>query len=106
MYVNKFVMEYIRIYHKMFGNIYDHVQSLKSAIILSVEQAGRISQVFIYSVKLSSITFLVSQKKKLVLIQIKNYRLLKDNETTPKDIFLIKSMSLREIFPSTKDIFR
>lgn len=46
MYVNKFVIEYIRIYHKMFGNIYDHVQSLKSAIILSVEQAGRISQVF------------------------------------------------------------
>ena len=45
-YVNKFVIEYIRIYHKMFGNIYDHVQSLKSAIILSVEQAGRISQVF------------------------------------------------------------
>ena len=46
MYVNKFVMEYIRIYHKMFGNIYGHVQSLKIAIILSVEQAGRISQVF------------------------------------------------------------
>ena len=46
MYVNKFVIEYIRIYHEKFGNMYDHLQSLKSAIILSVEQAGRNSQVF------------------------------------------------------------